>query len=40
MACSVIMLLSPAIIFAVLNKYVSVGGIGGSLAGRLINRCL
>lgn len=34
MACSVIMLLPPAIIFAVLNKYFSVGGIGGSLAGR------
>jgi multiple sugar transport system permease protein len=34
MACSVIMLLPPAIIFAVLNRYFSVGGIGGSLAGR------
>lgn len=34
MACSVVMLLPPAIIFAVLNKYFSVGGIGGSLAGR------
>jgi hypothetical protein len=32
MACSVIMPLPPAIIFAVLNKYLSVGGIGGSLA--------
>ena len=35
MAVSVVMLLPPAIIFAVLNKYFSVGGIGGSLAGRL-----
>lgn len=34
MAVSVIMLLPPAIVFAVLNKYFSVGGIGGSLAGR------
>jgi multiple sugar transport system permease protein len=34
MAVSVVMLLPPAIIFAVLNKYFSVGGIGGSLAGR------
>ncbi|WP_327725529.1 carbohydrate ABC transporter permease [Streptomyces europaeiscabiei] len=34
MAASVVMLLPPAIIFAVLNKYFSVGGIGGSLAGR------
>jgi multiple sugar transport system permease protein len=34
MAVSVVMMLPPAIIFAVLNKYFSVGGIGGSLAGR------
>ncbi len=34
MAVSVVMLLPPAIVFAVLNKYFSVGGIGGSLAGR------
>jgi multiple sugar transport system permease protein len=34
MAVSVVMLLPPAIIFAVLNKYFSIGGIGGSLAGR------
>ena len=34
MAASVVMLLPPTIVFAVLNKYFSVGGIGGSLAGR------
>lgn len=34
MAIAVIMLLPPVIVFAVLNKYFSVGGIGGSLAGR------
>ncbi|MFF0267142.1 carbohydrate ABC transporter permease [Kribbella sp. NPDC004536] len=34
MAVSVVMLLPPAVIFAFLNKYFSVGGIGGSLAGR------
>jgi multiple sugar transport system permease protein len=34
MAVSVIMMLPPIIIFAVLNRYFSVGGIGGSLAGR------
>jgi multiple sugar transport system permease protein len=34
MALSVVMLLPPAIVFAFLNKYFSVGGIGGSLAGR------
>lgn len=34
MAVSVIMLLPPVIIFSVLNKFFSVGGIGGSLAGR------
>ncbi|WP_136610994.1 carbohydrate ABC transporter permease [Sinomonas albida] len=33
-ACAVIMMLPPIIMFAVLNKYFSVGGIGGSLAGR------
>jgi multiple sugar transport system permease protein len=34
MAVSVVMLLPPTVIFAFLNKYFSVGGIGGSLAGR------
>jgi len=34
MAVSVVMMLPPIIIFAVLNRYFSVGGIGGSLAGR------
>jgi multiple sugar transport system permease protein len=34
MAVSVVMLLPPVIIFSVLNRYFSVGGIGGSLAGR------
>jgi multiple sugar transport system permease protein len=34
MAVSVVMLLPPAIIFGFLNRYFSVGGIGGSLAGR------
>lgn len=34
MAVSVIMMLPPIIIFAFLNRYFSVGGIGGSLAGR------
>lgn len=34
MAVSVVMLLPPAILFATLNRYFSVGGIGGSLAGR------
>lgn len=33
-ACAVIMMLPPIIIFAVLNRYFSVGGIGGSLAGQ------
>lgn len=33
MAVSVIMLLPPVLVFAVLNKYFSVSGIGGSLAG-------
>ncbi|NLS00736.1 carbohydrate ABC transporter permease [Rhizobium sp. P38BS-XIX] len=34
MACAVIMLAPPVIVFAVLNRFFSVGGIGGSLAGR------
>ena len=34
MAVAVIMMLPPVVVFAVLNKYFSVGGIGGSLAGR------
>ena len=34
MAVSVIMMLPPVILFAFLNRYFSVGGIGGSLAGR------
>jgi len=34
MACAVIMLAPPVIVFAVLNRYFSIGGIGGSLAGR------
>jgi multiple sugar transport system permease protein len=34
MAVAVIMMLPPIIIFSVLNRYFSVGGIGGSLAGR------
>ena len=34
MAVAVVMLLPPVILFAFLNKYFSVGGIGGSLAGR------
>jgi len=34
MACAVIMLAPPVILFAVLNRYFSIGGIGGSLAGR------
>lgn len=34
MAVAVVMMLPPIIIFAALNKYFSVGGIGGSLAGR------
>ncbi|HKU10724.1 carbohydrate ABC transporter permease [Sinomonas sp.] len=33
-ACAVIMMLPPIILFAFLNRYFSVGGIGGSLAGR------
>jgi multiple sugar transport system permease protein len=34
MAVAVVMMVPPVLIFAVLNKYFSVGGIGGSLAGR------
>jgi multiple sugar transport system permease protein len=34
MACAVIMLAPPVIIFAFLNRSFSIGGIGGSLAGR------
>ena len=34
MAVAVIMMLPPVILFVFLNKYFSVGGIGGSLAGR------
>ncbi len=34
MAVSVVMLVPPAVVFVVLNRYFSVGGIGGSLAGR------
>jgi multiple sugar transport system permease protein len=34
MAVAVIMLAPPVIVFAALNRYFSVGGIGGSLAGQ------
>ncbi len=34
MAVAVIMMLPPVIVFAFLNRYFSVGGIGGALAGR------
>lgn len=34
MAVAVVMMLPPVLVFAFLNKYFSVGGIGGSLAGR------
>jgi multiple sugar transport system permease protein len=34
MAVAVVMMVPPVAIFAVLNRYFSVGGIGGSLAGR------
>lgn len=34
MAVSVLMMIPPVLIFAVLNRYFSVGGIGGALAGR------
>lgn len=34
MALAVVMMVPPVIVFATLNRYFSVGGIGGSLAGR------
>lgn len=34
MASAVVMMLPPIIVFAVLNRYFSLGGIGGSLAGQ------
>lgn len=34
MAVAVLMMLPPIIIFAVLNRYFSIGGLGGALAGR------
>ncbi|MFI6693023.1 carbohydrate ABC transporter permease [Streptomyces sp. NPDC050433] len=34
MALAVIMMLPPVLVFAALNRYFSVGGIGGSLAGQ------
>ncbi|SHH04217.1 carbohydrate ABC transporter membrane protein 2, CUT1 family [Kaistia soli DSM 19436] len=34
MACAVVMLAPPVVIFALLNRFFSIGGIGGSLAGR------
>ena len=34
MAVAVVMMLPPIILFSFLNRYFSVGGIGGSLAGR------
>lgn len=34
MAVAVVMMLPPVLLFALLNKYFSVGGIGGSLGGR------
>jgi len=34
MAVAVVMMLPPVVLFVFLNKYFSVGGIGGSLAGR------
>lgn len=33
-ACAVFMMLPPILIFGVLNRYFSIGGIGGSLAGQ------
>ena len=33
-ACAVFMMLPPIILFAILNRYFSIGGIGGSLAGQ------
>ena len=34
MAVAVVMMVPPVLLFTFLNKYFSVGGIGGSLAGR------
>lgn len=34
MACAVVMMAPPVIVFAVLHRFFSVGGIGGALAGR------
>ncbi len=34
MACAVVMLTPPVVIFAFLNRFFSIGSIGGSLAGR------
>jgi multiple sugar transport system permease protein len=34
MAVAVVMMIPPVVVFAFLNRYFSVGGIGGSLAGR------
>lgn len=34
MAVAVVMMVPPIIVFAVLNRFFSVGGIGGSLAGK------
>lgn len=34
MAVSVMMMLPPIVVFATLNRYFSIGGIGGALAGR------
>ncbi|MBO1741290.1 carbohydrate ABC transporter permease [Leifsonia sp. TF02-11] len=34
MSVAVVMMIPPIVVFAVLNRYFSVGGIGGSLAGR------
>ncbi len=34
MAVSVMMMMPPVIVFATLNRYFSIGGIGGALAGR------
>ncbi len=34
MACATLMLLPPLLVFALLNRYFSVGGVGGALAGR------
>ena len=34
MAVAVVMMIPPVLIFVLLNRYFSVGGIGGSLAGQ------